>query len=514
MNEYKNKLSKTDLRDYYLCPVNLWRMKNQGFEKKPFTFEQKFYFEQGQKFELEARKFIDSSTVDTSVLVEGSDSKKISITEDLIAEDQPVIFQASVEVDGFITISDILIKSKDKNTWELYEIKSSNTIKEQNLSVKTYSNHIIDLAFQYNVMKMKGLNISKCFIVHPDKEFDYVPDNNNFFKIEDVTDKVLIQEELVLNKMFEMKQFLDKRDIGLGCGCLYKGRGNHCDSFNYSNPGVPDYSIFNLNGVGIKTKRLHELADSKVFDLSDLPKGDALITDSRESQYNSYISKEPIFDAKQIQLELSRLKPPIQFFDVETYHSAIPIINGYHPWEKIPFQWSLHSIKENGELESQDFLATSTDEDPILQLAHKLFGSLDPSGSIIVWNQSFEIGILRLISHRIPELKNKVDMALSNIFDLKPIFKKHYVDFRTMGSASLKAVTPVVLGDYTYDQLEINEGMKASIEWGRMVSPGIDEFEKEKIKNDLLAYCSQDTLATYKLLKFLQNLVIKNLSSV
>ena len=83
-----------------------------------------------------------------------------------------------------------------------------------------------------------------------------------------------------------------------------------------------------------------------------------------------------------------------------------------------------------------------------------------------------------------------------------------------MGSASLKAVTPVVLGDYTYDQLEINEGMKASIEWGRMVSPGIDEFEKEKIKNDLLAYCSQDTLATYKLLKFLQNLVIKNLSSV
>ena len=60
MNEYKNKLSKTDLRDYYLCPVNLWRLKNQGFEKKPFTLKQKFYFEQGQKIELEARKFIDT----------------------------------------------------------------------------------------------------------------------------------------------------------------------------------------------------------------------------------------------------------------------------------------------------------------------------------------------------------------------------------------------------------------------------------------------------------------------
>ena len=55
----------------------------------------------------------------------------------------------------------------------------------------------------------------------------------------------------------------------------------------------------------------------------------------------------------------------------------------------------------------------------------------------------------------------------------------------------------------------INDGIKAGFEWERMLLSDLDNSEKEKIKQNLFDYCNQDTLATYKLLMFLQNLLVK-----
>ena len=210
--------------------------------------------------------------------------------------------------------------------------------------------------------------------------------------------------------------------------------------------------------------------------------------------------------------ELSKLKWPIQFLDFETYHSVIPIIEGYFSWEKIPFQWSLHSLNENEELKSRDFIVDSISKDPLEELADELFRNIDLEGTIVVWHESFEKGIFETISEKIPSYKNKVSRVLSNIFDLEKIFKSNmYCDYRTRGSSSLKKITPVLLDDYTYDELEINNGENAFIEWERMVMSNLSDKEKEKIRLNLIDYCNQDTLATYKILNFLRKLVNKKI---
>ena len=503
MKKYK-LLSKTDLMDYYFCKKNLWLIKNKNFSKKDLSPGEKFRIEQGYKFEKEARKlFKDGKLVEGRNILE-----KITNTK-LLMEKENIIFQPVIEYDGYIVISDVIIRNND--SWELYEMKSNTEIKRDNLKIKNKTNHIKDLAYQYNVLDKADIKISKIFVVHPDKEVEYVIDDHDFFKIEDVTKEVITEKDIVWNDMVEMKDFLAKKNVESGCECIYQGRSNHCNTFSFSNPEISDYSIHDLNNVGSSPDRLRELVLNKTFDISKLSENDKIISKSRRNQYQSFIEQNAIYERENINQELSKLKEPFQSLDFESHQSSIPIVEGFYSGEKIPFQWSLDILKENGELESHDFIATSISEDTIIDLSEKLFDKLDPNGSIIVWNKSFETQMFQNISRRAPAFKYQAKTSIENLFDLWDIFRKgFYTDYRTKGS-SLKNVAPIVLGDLTYSKLEINDGEKAFIEWEKMIFSDLSHLEKERIKKNLIDYCSQDSIVTYKILSFLQNLSTKEL---
>jgi len=498
------KLNKSDLFDYYSCKANLYRIKNQGYEKLPLSSKDQHLMKQGIKFELEARKQFSNG-----VLVEGADmEERILATKSLLEKKEEVIFQAAVEAEGFIAISDILKLSPKEDSWELYEVKSGTSVKTKNVALGN-SNHIYDLAFQAVVLEKVGLQISKCYVFHSKGDVPYVQGDHNFFKKRDVTEQVDVIKGTILSDMLEMQNFLAQKEIGLGCECLSKGRSNHCDTFSISNPDIDDYSIHDLKNVGTSPNLLKELTSNKLYSIDSIPLGHDIISPSRETQYESYISKQPVYDIRKIDKFLSSLKEPIQFLDFETTFTAIPIFEGYKSWEHIPFQWSLHTITESGKLEHKSFLATSADEDPMPSLAEQLFNTLDLNGTIIVYNEGFEKSALQRIADSLPEFTDQALRAIHNVIDLLPIFRNHYVDYRTKGSNSLKAVTPVIAGDDTYDHLDVNDGIKAGVEWEKMLLSDLDNSEKEKIKQHLLDYCNQDTLATYKLLMFLRDLVKK-----
>ena len=398
--------------------------------------------------------------------------------------------------------------SPKEDSWELYEVKSGTSVKTKNVALGN-SNHIYDLAFQAVVLEKMGLQISKYYVFHSKGDVPYVQGDPNFFIKEDVTEQVDIIKGTISSDMLEMQNFLAQTEIGLGCDCLLKGRSNHCDTFSISNPDVDDYSIHDLKNVGVSKAKLKELTSKNLYSIDSIPKGHAIITDKREAQYESYISKKPVYNIREIVKFISSLKKPIQFLDFETHSGAIPMIEGYKSWEHIPFQWSLHTITESGHLEHSSFLATSLDEDPMPILTDQLFNTLDLNGTIIVYKESFEKDILTRIMERFPKFSDHASRALHNVIDLLPIFRDHYTDYRTKGSSSLKAVTPVVVEDNTYDHLDINDGIKAGFEWERMLLSDLDNSEKEKIKQNLFDYCNQDTLATYKLLIFLRNLIKK-----
>ena len=77
------------------------------------------------------------------------------------------------------------------------------------------------------------------------------------------------------------------------------------------------------------------------------------------------------------------------------------------------------------------------------------------------------------------------------------IEEDHLPEFH--GSFSLKSALPAILPEMSYENLEIQEGQLASLEYLKMIDSTTPTEEKKKIKRDLLTYCGHDTLAMLKI---------------
>ncbi|MGD9304251.1 MAG: DUF2779 domain-containing protein, partial [Desulfobacterales bacterium] len=82
---------------------------------------------------------------------------------------------------------------------------------------------------------------------------------------------------------------------------------------------------------------------------------------------------------------------------------------------------------------------------------------------------------------------------------------KHYYHAKFHGSFSLKFVLPALLPHLSYNNLIIQEGNQASLEYLRMIDPATPPAEKKKIRKNLLDYCGHDTLAMVKIREQLLN---------
>ena len=82
--------------------------------------------------------------------------------------------------------------------------------------------------------------------------------------------------------------------------------------------------------------------------------------------------------------------------------------------------------------------------------------------------------------------------------------KAHYYHPGFAGSYSIKAVLPALVPVLAYDDLEIQEGTMASVQFARMVCGDIGLSEKARIKAALLKYCERDTLAMVEVRKALR----------
>lgn len=214
-----------------------------------------------------------------------------------------------------------------------------------------------------------------------------------------------------------------------------------------------------------------------------------------------------IIEKDNIEEELSVIEYPIYYLDYETFAPVIPIIDGYRPYQRIVFQFSLHIQESPGsELKHFYFLAKDL-ADPSVEMAKTLAERIGKTGSVIAWNMGFEKGCNTEMGVRAPEYQQFFEDVNNRMYDLMHVFKKgFYVHKEFHGSASLKKVLPVVVPELSYDVLDIHEGMAASNSWGDMATKDMSQEEKDKIYNDLLEYCELDTLAMVKILEKLNKL--------
>lgn len=400
----------------------------------------------------------------------------------------PIIFEATFLFDEVLVRLDIL-KRVDEDLFDIIEIKSGTSIKDE---------HIPDVAIQRYVMEGAGYKINKTYLMHLNSDYVH-PGKGILFEIEDCSNSVSIHMPNVKGHIKNQKETLQKKTepvikIGPQCmgpyDCMLE---DDCWAF------IPKLSIFDI--PRLRAAKKWELFENGLIELGDLPPKYSLNTRQMEFVHSA-VNEASIIDKKNIKRELKRLSEPIYFLDFETMNWAIPRYPNSSPYEQIPFQFSLHILKDD-KLKHKEFLADNQ-SDPRPAFSQNLVDNIGDSGTIIVYHASFEGGILKKLASLYPDLHKKLLHLVSKLWDLEKIFLKHYMDYRFQGKTSIKNILPVLVPSLSYDNLEIGDGGSAQAGWVRMIES--QDPEKDKLKSALLEYCRMDTLAMVEIYKELKKM--------
>lgn len=488
-------LTKTDFKEYLICPKWLWVKK-----KKPELYvegEMSLFLEKLIKDGYEVEAFAQKLFPD-GVELTGSKESLISKTKEFMSKKQ-TMFQATFQTEeGLFVKVDVLVFNTETAKWDLYEIKASSEIKTD-----LQHNHLKDITFQTITAVESGVDIGNSYIVHINKEYrrDGEIDARALFIVEDVTKNVQDLKEIVSIEINKAIELLNEENISLdGCDCLYKSHGQRCDSFELFNPKVPKYSVHHI----VSGKKLQALLAQDILDVKNIP-GDFDLTDKQQVKVDIQKSGKPLIHKDVITETLSSLTYPLYFLDYETFGKPYPVLDGYKTNQQIVFQYSLHVVDEDGNVEHFEYLGGDF-ETATTGLVESLKKNIGPVGSVIVWNESFEKGRNKELGIIHPEYNDFLEDVNSRIYDLMLIFKKDYMHPDSFGSASIKKVLPVMAPDLSYKTLDVQDGTMAMSEWERSVQLDIDQDTKEQVRTNLLKYCELDTLAMVEIYKKLKEM--------
>jgi hypothetical protein len=99
------------------------------------------------------------------------------------------------------------------------------------------------------------------------------------------------------------------------------------------------------------------------------------------------------------------------------------------------------------------------------------------------------------------------DGVKHRIVDLLTPFRSfHYYHPDQRGSASIKQVMPAITG-HGYDELDIQEGGTASLEFVRVTFGDVPKAERQRVRRQLEQYCGRDTEGMVWILDELRKLV-------
>ena len=169
---------------------------------------------------------------------------------------------------------------------------------------------------------------------------------------------------------------------------------------------------------------------------------------------------------------------------------------------QIPFQYSLH-IQESidskyKELIHYEFIA-DINEDPRRAIAESLLKNLPKSGTIMAYNQSFEISRIKDLADHCPDIASDLLKLNDRFIDLIIPFRGggyYHHDFG--GGFSIKKVLPAICSsnkELDYKKLEISNGGLASSSYKGLRNKSNEDAQKTL--EDLYQYCRLDTYAMY-----------------
>ena len=414
-------------------------------------------------------------------------------TASLIAGRSPAIFEATLmTADGLRAAVDIL--AQGRRAWRLIEVKSSTSVKDE---------HLPDVAFQLSVARAAAVEIESVEILHLNSDYVRMSalDVSALFTAQPVTAEAeALLPEVAASAAGLLRLLRDGRrpDVPIGPHCL---RPRECDCRDACWAEVPRGSVLEIAHLTWE-KKFH-LYDQGIRRIEDVPHDIELPKRSR-LHITAHQGGQPIVDSAGLRAFLARLAFPVFLLDFETVAPAVPLWDGTHPYQQIPFQYSLHVLRGPDTASEHTGFLAEPGPDPRPAFLHSLLPATAGTGSILAYHMPFELGVMRQLAEAFPVFRDEITKRLPRMDDLiKPFRAWHYWVPEMGGSFSIKSVAPALAPDLSYEGLEIADGLAASRTYEELLA-GLARETTERKKRALRAYCKQDTLAMVRVLEAVQ----------
>ncbi len=448
-------LSKSKFTRGINCPKSLWLYVNKRNERFIDATTQAI-FARGTNIGELAQQYFPGGKM--AVLEDYPGYESAKRTKEFIAQGVETIYEATFIYDNTLVAVDIL--SKENGDWKLYEVKSTTSVKTQ---------HIMDIAVQYYVVKGSGLPLKKAHVMHLNP--DYIRrgevEIQQLFTMDNGWVQAAIeplQTEIALNikrlSILEKDAVEPEMAMGKHCTSPYT-----CDFYQYCSSLLP-------------------LVNEEKVELSSIP-------EVMESEVRAFV------DA---------IEYPLCHLDFETIMSAVPMFDESRPYQQIPFQYSLHlQATKQGEITHAYYLAESNPNlDPRKALIQQMLEQTKHAKTIFVYYLPFERGRIREMMRDFPEFAEDLQRLSEKLVDLIIPFKQKFYRTQTMGSSSsIKKVLPALHPEFSYAELAIGDGLTASNAFLDLYVCE-DAEHISQTREHLLAYCHLDTLAMVKIFEVLE----------
>ena len=424
-------------------------------------------------------------------------------TTTALATRQP-IFEAGFTVNGAIAFADVLLpvlSSTGQEAWRMVEVKSST-------SVKPYYRE--DIAIQAYLAR-SSINLVGASIAHIDTDFVYAGQGNyeGFLVEVDLTREAFRRtcevEEWIASAQGtaampnEPKIVIGKQCSNpFPCGFLAYCKAQEATSHPST---LPEFPVSWLPRFQSHTNEALDASGAEK-DMRDIP--DAKLNALQQRVKKHTLSATTFLDSEAAQKALeekSALNLPVYFLDFETQSAALPTWAGMRPFERFAFQFSVHHINLDAELNHHSFLDLSGN-DPGTVLVPELLAACGEHGAVLVYNQPFESSVIASLALKHPKHSAALLALQKRLVDLLPITRSCYYHPDQQGSWSLKRVLPTLPGQQALKHSELagvqtsNDAPLAYIEATKATTT---PERKMAIEQQLLAYCKLDTLATVRL---------------
>jgi hypothetical protein len=392
-----------------------------------------------------------------------------------------VIFEAGFRYGQIDVFVDVLQRSGTK--WNLIEVKSSSSVKDD---------YIDDVGIQYLVLTNAGVAIDRIELMYLNKYFVYETAGvyDSLFIREDIAERVIAHQHSLCDVIAQVQQDIADAQEPV---CHVDGHCNHpypCEFKKYCEQQDGEYPLSWLPNAAVIVRKLH---DRGIYDIRDIPLAMLSSETHRKVRRITLAGKAELEPAAADILRA--LAYPRYYLDFETVNFAVPVWLGTKPDQQLPFQWSCHIQQQDNSVEHKDFLDVSG-QDPRREFAESLIAACGADGPVIVYNQTFEKGIIKALAREYNDLREPLLAINSRVFDLYPVMNKYYYHPAMKGSWSIKSVLTCLLPELSYSDLgAVQDGLMAQSAYHQIRSGRLTAEETAALTADMRDYCCLDTYA-------------------